>query len=137
MILRLRCIMTADDPLSTRMPRVTLRGTFTTKGCGQRFRLFSACTPASMDATLPCAAKPMLVHFGARPHCCSGFIGIVMQAGLRAYVGKVCMDRNSKDYYKHSPEQNLADTEAFVRHVRSCPKEAHHVAVLHHSHRQH
>ncbi|CAL5228621.1 g11785 [Coccomyxa viridis] len=41
------------------------------------------------------------------------------QAGLRAYVGKVCMDRNSKDYYQHSLEQNLADTEAFVRHVRS------------------
>jgi guanine deaminase len=41
-----------------------------------------------------------------------------MQAGLRAYVGKVCMDRNSKEYYVHSPEQNLADTEAFLNHVR-------------------
>ena len=42
----------------------------------------------------------------------------VLQAGLRAYVGKVCMDRNSKDYYQHPLEQNLADTKAFVRHVR-------------------
>ena len=45
-------------------------------------------------------------------------ISSMMQAGLRAYVGKVCMDRNSKDYYEHSLEQNLADTEAFVGHVR-------------------
>ena len=44
-----------------------------------------------------------------------------MQAGLRAYVGKVCMDRNSKDYYVNSPEQNLADTEAFLNHVRCQP----------------
>lgn len=44
-----------------------------------------------------------------------------IQAGLRAYVGKVCMDRNSKDYYVHSPEQNLADTEAFLKHVRCQP----------------
>ena len=37
---------------------------------------------------------------------------------MRAYVGKVCMDRNSKDYYVHSTEQNLQDTEALVEHVR-------------------
>ena len=49
-----------------------------------------------------------------------------MQAGLRAYVGKVCMDRNSPDYYQHSQEQNLADTHAFVRHIRSPPKDAQH-----------
>ena len=52
-------------------------------------------------------------------------ISSMMQAGLRAYVGKVCMNRNSKDYYEHSLEQNLADTEAFVGHVRytsdTCP----------------
>ena len=41
-----------------------------------------------------------------------------VQAGMRAYVGKVCMDRNSKDCYTHSTEQNLQDTEAFVEHVR-------------------
>ena len=41
-----------------------------------------------------------------------------VQAGMRAYVGKVCMDRNSKDYYEHSTDQNLQDTEAFVAHVR-------------------
>lgn len=44
-----------------------------------------------------------------------------VQAGMRAYVGKVCMDRNSKDFYVHSTGQNLADTEAFVEHVRSDP----------------
>lgn len=55
-----------------------------------------------------------------------GLTQIVMQAGLRAYVGKVCMDRNSPIYYQHSQEQNLADTEAFVGHIRSRPKDASH-----------
>ncbi|CAK0782316.1 hypothetical protein CVIRNUC_005629 [Coccomyxa viridis] len=43
---------------------------------------------------------------------------ILHQAGMRAYVGKVCMDRNSKNYYVQSTEQNLQDTEAFVEHIR-------------------
>lgn len=42
-----------------------------------------------------------------------------MQAGQRAHVGLVCMDRNSKGYYTKSTQQNLQDTEAFIRHVRS------------------
>jgi hypothetical protein len=33
-------------------------------------------------------------------------------------VGLVCIDRNSKDFYTKSLEQNLHDTEAFIRHVR-------------------
>ena len=33
-------------------------------------------------------------------------------------MGLVCMDRNSPDTYTKSTEQNLADTEAFIKHVR-------------------
>lgn len=40
-------------------------------------------------------------------------------------MGKVCMDRNSKDCYQHSLKQNLADTEALVRHVRLHPQPFH------------
>ena len=58
-------------------------------------------------------------------------MSLVMQAGLRAYVGKVCMDRNSRDYYQHSLEQNLADTEALVRHVRSDPPSCPSFGLLH------
>ena len=43
----------------------------------------------------------------------------MLQAGQRAYVGLVCMDRNSKDFYTKSLEENLQDTEAFICHVRS------------------
>ncbi len=43
---------------------------------------------------------------------------IYPQAGQRAYVGLVCMDRNSKDFYVKSLEQNVSDTEAFIESTR-------------------
>ncbi|EIE20078.1 guanine deaminase [Coccomyxa subellipsoidea C-169] len=43
---------------------------------------------------------------------------LLHQAGQRAYVGLVCMDRNSKDFYVKSLEQNLSDTEAFIESTR-------------------
>ena len=49
---------------------------------------------------------------------CRAACGTHVQAGMRAYLGKVCMDRNSKNYYVHSTDQNLQDTEAFVEHIR-------------------
>ena len=42
--------------------------------------------------------------------------GIVVESGQRAYVGKVCMDCNSPDYYiEGSAAESAADTEAFVK----------------------
>lgn len=43
------------------------------------------------------------------------------QAGQRAYVGLVCMDRNSAEYYTKSLDDNLRDTAAFIQHTRSKP----------------
>lgn len=39
------------------------------------------------------------------------------EAGLRSYVGLVCMDRNSPDFYMKSTEENIKDTEEFVQAV--------------------
>ena len=43
---------------------------------------------------------------------------IARELGQRVLVGKVNMDRNSKDYYVETTAQSIADTEAFVKHVR-------------------
>ncbi|CAL8471103.1 g10645 [Coccomyxa elongata] len=44
---------------------------------------------------------------------------LLHQVGQRAYVGLVCMDRNSKDFYTKSLEQNIADTESFIASTRA------------------
>ncbi|KAI8320663.1 guanine deaminase [Martensiomyces pterosporus] len=41
----------------------------------------------------------------------------IRNIGQRAYVGKVCMDANSPDYYSESTEESLQATEQFVKHV--------------------
>ncbi|KAJ1966007.1 hypothetical protein GGI12_000381 [Dipsacomyces acuminosporus] len=41
----------------------------------------------------------------------------IRHVGQRAYVGKVCMDANSPDYYSETTEQSLRATEEFVRLV--------------------
>ncbi|KAL0488444.1 guanine deaminase, partial [Acrasis kona] len=38
-------------------------------------------------------------------------------AGQRAFVGKVCMDRNSPEFYIETTESSLQDTEAFINYV--------------------
>lgn len=40
--------------------------------------------------------------------------GALEKAGLRAFVGKVCMDRNSPDFYVETTEKSLAETERFL-----------------------
>lgn len=45
----------------------------------------------------------------------------LVQAGQRAYVGLVCMDRNSAQYYTKPLQDNLRDTEAFIYFTRSGP----------------
>lgn len=41
------------------------------------------------------------------------------EAGQRAFVGKVCMDRNSPDFYTASCADNLADSLKFIQAVRA------------------
>lgn len=41
-----------------------------------------------------------------------------LQVGQRAFVGKVCMDRNSPDFYTASCQENLVDTLDFIKAVR-------------------
>ncbi|KAK9901243.1 hypothetical protein WJX75_002216 [Coccomyxa subellipsoidea] len=44
---------------------------------------------------------------------------LLHQMGQRAYVGLVCMDRNSKDFYVKSLDQNATDTETFIATTRA------------------
>ncbi|KAJ1720528.1 hypothetical protein LPJ53_004847 [Coemansia erecta] len=41
----------------------------------------------------------------------------IRKKGQRAYVGKVCMDMNSPDYYVETTEETLEGTEAFIRGI--------------------
>ena len=69
-----------------------------------------------------CLMMPLLNccrFFGAlHLEACKLLASICLELGQRALVGLVCMDRNSPDTYTKSTEQNLADTEAFIQHVR-------------------
>lgn len=44
-------------------------------------------------------------------------VDAVDTCGQRAFVGKVCMDRNAPDYYVESTQDSIADTESFVDEV--------------------
>eukprot|EP01121_Diplochlamys_sp_Union-15-3_P016443 TRINITY_DN5584_c0_g2_i8.p1 TRINITY_DN5584_c0_g2~~TRINITY_DN5584_c0_g2_i8.p1 ORF type:complete len:264 (+),score=30.90 TRINITY_DN5584_c0_g2_i8:77-868(+) len=44
---------------------------------------------------------------------------VALHYGQRALIGKVCMDRNSPDYYVESTKQSLEDTEEFIKFVKS------------------
>ncbi|KAI8902563.1 hypothetical protein BC833DRAFT_613888 [Globomyces pollinis-pini] len=42
---------------------------------------------------------------------------ICAKLGQRAYIGKVCMDRNSPDYYKETTQESIQETTEFVKHI--------------------
>ncbi|KAI9501565.1 amidohydrolase family protein [Coemansia spiralis] len=42
---------------------------------------------------------------------------VIRSVGQRAYVGKVCMDANSPDYYSESTAESLEDSKEFVRRI--------------------
>jgi guanine deaminase len=47
-------------------------------------------------------------------------VDVCVEKGLHALVGKVCMDRNSPDFYREaSCEASLADTRRFVEYARN------------------
>lgn len=46
---------------------------------------------------------------------------LVEELGQRAYIGKVCMDRNAPDFYVETTQQSLIDTERFIKYVQ-CKK---------------
>ena len=62
---------------------------------------------------------PACRFFGAlHLEACKLLASTCLALGQRALVGLTCMDRNSPDTYTKSTERNLADTEAFIQHVR-------------------
>ena len=61
MLMSPRCVRAADVPVSARMPSDYLLSPGQ-RGHGQGSGLCAECTRALLDATLPCALKPMLLH---------------------------------------------------------------------------
>lgn len=46
-------------------------------------------------------------------------VDIISQLGQRSWVGKVCMDRHSPDFYIEETQKSLSDTEKFVSYVEN------------------
>ncbi|RMZ95630.1 guanine deaminase [Brachionus plicatilis] len=46
-------------------------------------------------------------------------VDIIEKSGMRGYVGKVCMDRNSPDWYREETQKSLEDTKNFIDYVLS------------------
>jgi len=44
-------------------------------------------------------------------------VDVISKLGQRAFVGKVCMDRNSPEFYIETTQDSLQDTVSFVEHV--------------------
>ena len=42
---------------------------------------------------------------------------LVLEAGLRGFIGKVCMDRNAPDFYIEETEESLEQTREFIKQV--------------------
>ncbi|DBA75076.1 TPA: hypothetical protein ACH3X1_010409 [Trebouxia sp. C0004] len=57
-------------------------------------------------------------------------LALCLQAqGLRGFVGKVCMDRQSPDGYSETTSDSLADTEAFIKWVQQLQDDKIHAVV--------
>jgi len=69
-----------------------------------RSTLDSGTTTASYFATIHCQSTKLLAN-------------ICKQEGQRAFVGKVCMDRNSPDNYSESTDDSLASTKEFIASI--------------------
>ncbi|KAJ7393716.1 hypothetical protein OS493_003375 [Desmophyllum pertusum] len=53
------------------------------------------------------------IHYEATEILCD----IIAELGQRAYVGKVCMDKNSPRYYVEKTEQSIEDAERLINHI--------------------
>ena len=74
-----------------------------------------------VQKTLQCGTTTV-VYFATldvEPTQC--LVDICLKHGQRAWIGKVCMDRNAPTTYCHSVEQNLRDTQQFIDYVRNHP----------------
>ncbi|XP_031567451.1 guanine deaminase-like [Actinia tenebrosa] len=53
------------------------------------------------------------IHYDA----CTVLCDLVEELGQRAYIGKVCMDRNAPEFYVESTRRSVEDTERFIKYV--------------------
>lgn len=53
---------------------------------------------------------------------CKVLVDVALELGQRAFVGKVCMDRNSPDDYIQTQDQNVEETCALIRYIHEKAK---------------
>ncbi|XP_023325491.1 guanine deaminase isoform X2 [Eurytemora carolleeae] len=75
--------------------------------------VYNRCVRATLDSGTTTAAYFATIHRESSEILAK----VCLQLGQRAFVGKVCMDRNSPDYYVEKTEESLAETQAFVNKI--------------------
>ncbi len=66
------------------------------------------------------AGTTTAVYFGTLDlEPCKVLVDTCLRQGQRAFVGKVCMDRNSPDNYIQSTVQNVEETIALIEHIHA------------------
>ena len=76
--------------------------------------VYERCVRATLDHGTTTAA-----YFGTIHRRASRILASVCQhLGQRAFVGKVCMDRNSPEFYVESTDESLDETKGFIEDVR-------------------
>lgn len=53
------------------------------------------------------------IHYDATVVLCD----VIAELGQRAYVGKVCMDRNSPNYYIEGTDDSIKNTDRIITHI--------------------
>lgn len=76
-------------------------------------QVYSRCVRATLDSGTTTAAYFATIHSKASLLLAS----ICQRLGQRAWVGKVCMDRNSPDSYREDTEASVAATKQFVSSI--------------------
>jgi guanine deaminase len=67
--------------------------------------------------TLKCGTTTASYFATIHYEACTVLSDLVEEFGQRAYIGKVCMDKNAPDFYIESTQTSLDDTERFIKYV--------------------
>ncbi|KAL7565555.1 hypothetical protein ACA910_003828 [Epithemia clementina (nom. ined.)] len=70
-----------------------------------------------VERTLRCGTTTAVYFATLHLDPCQTLVNIVKDVGQRALIGKVCMDRNSPEFYIQSLEQNLEETEVLIQYI--------------------
>lgn len=73
---------------------------------------------AVVDTTLKAGTTTAVYYATLDLEPCKVLVDTVLELGQRAFVGKVCMDRNAPHNYCHSTERNVRETKELIEFIQ-------------------